>query len=169
MISEDYIVGLTDGEGCFYVNIRPKDKKSKRSKEGVETHFYLKMSQEELPLLKKVKKFFGCGAIYFQNEKRLNHSSCYRFEINSQEDIHKILIPFFDSHPLQSQKKRNYKIFRQIALMIKEKKHKTKRGLLRIRQLKSSMNLGLARCGKSARRVTKSGEDRKLSICGESK
>lgn len=141
MLSADYIVGLTDGEGCFYVNIRPPDKRFSRSKHGVATHFYLKMREDELRLLEKVKEFFGCGAIYHQKDKRSNHSSCYRYEINAQKDIHKVLIPFFDSYPLQSAKKKNYKIFRKIALMVKNKRHRDN-GLKLIQRLKSQMNLG---------------------------
>ena len=142
MISSDYIVGLTDGEGCFYVNIRLPDKRYSRSKHGVATHFYLKMKEEELDLLKKVKRFFGYGAIYFQRDKRKNHTSCYRYEINSQRDVHEVLIPFFDTHPLKSSKKRDYLIFRKIAKLVKEKKHREEEGLNKIVKLKSKMNLG---------------------------
>ena len=142
MISADYIVGLTDGEGCFYVNVRPPDKRYQRSKTGIETHFYIKLRKDDLPLLKKIKNFFRCGAIYFQKEKRKNHSSCYRFEINSQSDIHKVLIPFFDKHPLRSKKKKNYDIFRKIALMMKNNFYKNDESLKEILFLKSQMNSG---------------------------
>lgn len=142
MISSDYIVGLTDGEGCFYVNIRPPDKRFSRSKHRVATHFYLKMKKEELILLEEIKQFFGCGAIYYQKDKRKNHTSCYRYEINSQKDIHGVLIPFFDEHLLKSSKKKNYEIFRQIAKLVNQKKHREDRGLKKIIRLKSRMNLG---------------------------
>lgn len=142
MISNDYLVGLTDGEGCFYINIRPKDKRFKNSKPSVETHFYLKMKESELPLLEGVKKSFGCGAIYLQKDRRPNHVNCFRFEINSQKDIYGVLIPFFDKHPLKSTKKKDYQIFRQIALMIRNKDHQKNSGLKKIFQLKSRMNLG---------------------------
>ena len=142
MITSDYIVGLTDGEGCFYVNVRPPDKRYSRSKHSVATHFYLKMKEEELDLLRKIKKFFGCGAIYFQKDNRRNHTSCYRYEINSQKDIHQILIPFFDKHLPQSSKKKDYMLFREIAMLIKLKKHRQKEGLQKIVSLKSKMNLG---------------------------
>lgn len=139
-ISCDYIVGLTDGEGCFYVNIRPPDKRCQRSTVGIETHFYIKMREDELPLLKEVRNFFGCGAVYFQKESRKNHFHCYRFEINSQKDIHKTLIPFFDKHQLQSEKAKNYKVFREIAMMVKDNLHKEDWGLKKIQLLKSQMN-----------------------------
>lgn len=145
MLTPDYIVGLTDGEGCFYVNIRPPNKRWSRSKSGVATHFYLKMREDELELLRQVKKFFNCGAIYHQKDKRVNHASCYRYEINAQKDIHGVLIPFFDKHPLRSLKRRDYQIFRKIAMMVKDKKHREEEGIQKILQLKSQMNLGARR------------------------
>jgi hypothetical protein len=142
MITADYIVGLTDGEGCFYVNIRPPDKKYQGSKTAIETHFYIKLREDDLFLLNKIKNYFGCGAVYFQKEKRENHSACYRFEINSRKNIHEVLIPFFDRHPLKSEKRKNYYIFRKIALMVKNDFHKEVKGLRKILLLKSQMNSG---------------------------
>ena len=140
MISADYIVGLTDGEGCFYINVRPPDKRYQRSKTGIETHFYIKLREDDLLLLKEIKDYFRCGAVYYQRERRKNHSACYRFEINSQNDIHKVLIPFFDKRPLKSEKEKNYLIFRKIALMVKNGLHKEDKGLKEILLLKSQMN-----------------------------
>jgi hypothetical protein len=146
-LSPDYLVGLTDGEGCFYLNPRPPyTPRSKQS--AVELHFYIKLRGDHLPLLEKVKRAFGCGAIYLQSEKRANHSQCYRFEINSQRDIHEVLLPFFDKYPLQSPKRKDYKIFKQAALMVKEKVHLTDKGLEELRKLKAKMNLGVRRVWK---------------------
>lgn len=142
MINADYIVGLTDGEGCFYINVRPPDKRYLGSKAVVETHFYIKLRADDYPLLKEVKNFFRCGAVYFQKEKRKNHSACYRFEINSQKDIQEVLIPFFDKHPLKSKKMENFLILRKIASIIKEDNWKNYGSLRKIQKLKSQMNSG---------------------------
>ncbi len=140
MLSSDYIVGLTDGEGCFYVNIRPPDKRCATSKHSIETHFYIKMREDELELLKKVKEFFGCGAIYFQKDKRPTHASCYRYEINSRKNVSEVLIPFFDKNTLESAKRKNYLIFREIATLVAAKAHLNDDGFERVRQLKFQMN-----------------------------
>ncbi|MDO8452335.1 MAG: LAGLIDADG family homing endonuclease [bacterium] len=139
MVSADYIVGLTDGEGCFYINIRPKDK-LKWGNSVVETHFYIKLREDHLSLLEEVKQRFGCGAIYFQKEKRVNHNSCYRFEINSQKDIHETLIPFFNKYLLHGPKKTSFFFFKKIAMLVKSKKHLSEEGLNNIRFLKEKMN-----------------------------
>jgi hypothetical protein len=144
MVSADYIVGLTDGEGCFYVNIS-QDKRYPNSRPKVETHFYIKLHEEDLPLLQEVRESLRGGFIYLQKEKRPNHSQCYRFEINSQRDIHGIILPFFRKHPLQSKKQKDFEIFKEIAMMVKEKKHLESVSLEKIRQLKSVMNHGARR------------------------
>lgn len=137
MVSADYIVGLTDGEGCFYVNVR--DRNSRWSPK-VETHFYIKLREDNLKLLEEVKTSFGCGAVYFQKENRPNHSCCYRFEINSKRDINEVLVPFFEKHQLHSPKKKDFELFRQIVRKVQEGKHKTTDGLDEIRSLRMQMN-----------------------------
>ena len=142
MITADYIVGLTDGEGCFYINVRPPDKRYQGSKTGIETHFYIKLREDDVSLLREIRNYFRCGAVYYQKEKRKNHSACYRFGISSQKDIHEVLIPFFDKYRLRSEKRKNYILFRKVAKLVKEGLHRNNEGLKEILFLKSQMNSG---------------------------
>ena len=138
MVSNDYIVGLTDGEGCFYIGIRHPTNSHKTVR--VEPHFYIKLRGDDLPVLQEVKQAFECGAIYFQNEKRQNHSACYRFEISNLKDIKEKLIPFFDKYPLHSKKKKEFEIFKAIFNLVDGQFHKTPMGLKEIQRLKIAMN-----------------------------
>jgi hypothetical protein len=45
IVSADYIVGLTDGEGCFYVLVRPPF--NKKGGARVELHFYIKVQEQD--------------------------------------------------------------------------------------------------------------------------
>jgi hypothetical protein len=143
MLSADYLVGLTDSEGCFYVHVRTHQSNSPQPR--VDTHFYIKLHEVEKGLLEKAKDSFGCGAVYAQKETRANHSQCYRFEINAKRDIYNVVITFFGKHPLQSQKQKSFEIFKEIALMVKRREHKTPEGFKRIQELKSQMNIGARR------------------------
>lgn len=143
MVSADYIVGLSDGEGCFYVNIRDRNPGIWMPK--VQNHFYIKLRVDGKELLDEVKESFGCGAVYFQKENRPNHAPCYRFEINSHRDILGVLIPFFDKHPLHGPKKGDFEIFREIAFAVKRGDHKTPEGFERIKQMKVQMQQHRAR------------------------
>lgn len=68
MITADYIVGLTDGKGCFYVN--PILKRPHTSKPCVRIHFYIKLHEDEKGLLEGVREYFGCGFIYKQKDNK---------------------------------------------------------------------------------------------------
>lgn len=138
-VSADYVVGLTDGEGCFYVNLR----KCSRYKSGsvVQLHFHLKMQEVDKGVLFQIKDILGCGNVYFQHENRPNHAQCYRYTVASHQDILNKIIPFFRQNPLRTfSKRKNFLLFCQIAQLVKDKKHLTKRGLSKIGKLKKLMN-----------------------------
>jgi hypothetical protein len=145
-VSNEYVVGLTDGEGCFYVNVG----KTPRYRTGyrIQLHFHLKMQERDRDLLEKVKNTIGCGGVYFQKELRANHTQCYRYTVSAERDIQEIVIPFFKKHPLQSaSKSASFEIFCQIAALVKEGTHLRPEGIEKIRELKSHMNqktVGLA-------------------------
>jgi hypothetical protein len=141
MIDANYIVGLSDGEGCFYILLTERNKtKNPNAHIRAKSHFYIKLREDDLPVLVAVKEYLGFGFIYYQKEKRENHSACYRFEVNSSEDKLK-LMKFFQKYPLQSPKKnRDFEIFSKVTKMIINKEHFTQEGENAIRQLKASMH-----------------------------
>ena len=146
MVSADYIVGLTDGEGCFYVLIKMPYNKNGGAR--IELSFYIKVQQNDKGLLEKVRNALGCGAVYFQHETRANHAQCYRYTVNSHRDIIGTIIPFFRKHPLQGKSKRkSFEVFCAVAKLVEMGAHRTRRGLEHIRKYKAQMNhrtIGLA-------------------------
>ena len=140
MLSTDYIVGLTDGEGSFTVYIRPPKKKGEAKHYRAECHYYLKLREDDLPLLKKVQQFFNCGRISFQKDNRPNHRNNYRFEMSNLKELRKVIIPFFQQHPLQSKRIKDFNLFCKIVKLVLKKEHQTKRGLKRIQQWKLQMH-----------------------------
>jgi len=139
-VSADYIVGLTDGEGCFYALIKPPF--NKKGGALVQLNFFIKVQECDKKVLDKVCNTLGCGAVYFQAETRANHAQCYRYTVNSHKDIMNVIIPFFQKHPLHSHsKQKNFLLFCRIAKLVKRGVHHTSKGIGRIRQLKSKMNL----------------------------
>ena len=147
MLSGDYIVGLTDGEGSFTVYPRAPQTGGRGGKSyKIELHYYLKLQEDDLSLLKKVKDFFGCGAIYLQRDKRPNHTDCYRYEINHYDKIAEKIIPFFSKNKLQSKsKKKDFDLFYRIFKMVRKKQHFRKEGLAKIMELKYQMHKNRAR------------------------
>ena len=145
-LSADYIVGLTDGEGSFTVFLRPPSKKERSVHYRVLCRYYIKMREDDLPLLKKVQRFWGCGKIYFQKEYRPNQRDNYRFEIFDWATLKNVVIPFFIKNRLESKRIKDFRIFCKILNLAMNKAHHTKSGIAKIQQLKSQMHayLGLA-------------------------
>ena len=145
MLSSDYIVGLTDGEGSFSVFLHGPHKIGDfwTNYFRAECHYYIKLREDELSLLRKVKKFFDCGGLYLQKDKRPNHRNCYRFEISNYQKIKEVVIPFFQKHPPQSVNRKNdFNLFCKIFKIATERKGKSlsEKEVNRIRKLKSQMH-----------------------------
>jgi len=146
IVANEYVVGLTDGEGCFHVNMGtfPNYKSGIR----VQMHFHIKMQEKDRLLLEKVKNTLQCGKVYFQKEKRANHCQCYRYTVYSNREILNSIIPFFTKYPLQSATKlKSFKAFRKVAYLVQKGEHLNEKGIKKIQLLKSQMNqktIGLA-------------------------
>ena len=145
MLSADYIVGLTDGEGSFTAYLRAPRKKHGAKNYRVECHYYLKMRDDDKALIQKIKKYFKIGRISFQKDNRSNHHHCYRYEVTNLREITENIIPFFDQYPLQGNKAKDYALFKKIVKAVLNKEHQTKKGLERIRHLKEKMHIYWAR------------------------
>ena len=143
-ITAEYIVGLVDGEGCFYVLVQNLENKSKNYVKA-QTHFHLKMKEDDLELLCSLRDYFGCGTVQKQPDKRPNHVDCYRYTVSSNKDVHDIIIPFFLSNQLKSSKYKDFLIFKTISDMIYLGVHLNDKGLEEIRDLKMQMNFGTRR------------------------
>lgn len=112
MLSNEYVVGLVDGEGSFYVRLNQDE----RRRNKVELKFSLKLRHQDKEILEQLKQFFNCGEIYIQWDNRKNHTDCYRFEVNNRKDIIEKIIPFFvENSPKIQSRKRDFELFKQIA------------------------------------------------------
>ena len=109
MLTEEYIIGLTDGEGSFQIQIR-KDRKNPTPR------FAIKLRERDKHILDELKSFFECGKVYIQNDKRPNHSRCFRFEVFNKKKIMEIIIPFFEKNPPKIKSKLNdFNLFKQVT------------------------------------------------------
>lgn len=142
MLKIDYVVGLIDGEGSFTVYIRdPQEKKKKKRRVVAEPRFYVKLIAKDKAILYQLKKFFRCGNIYLQRDKRKNHQNCYRYEVSNRQDLEKKIIPFFRKHQLLLfSKRKDFKIFCAILEKMKRKEHLTSKGIIKLYRLKQTMH-----------------------------
>src|SRR3989344_5123228 len=130
-LSNDYVVGLVDGEGSFTVYIKnPLHRKKLERRVKAEPRFYIKLIEKDKDVLYELQKFFGCGNVYFQKDTRLNHQHCYRFEVTHRNDLEKIIIPFFKQNKLRfASKLHDFALFCDLMERIKTGDHLTDIGL----------------------------------------
>ena len=142
MLNPDYIVGLVDGEGSFTVYIKnPKNQKKVERRTKAEPRFYIKLIEKDKSILYELKKYFGCGNVYFQKDTRPNHQNCYRYEVTRRDDLEKIIIPFFRKNKLRfCSKQKDFTLFCEIMGRIKKGEHLTDKGLEKMYQIKQKMH-----------------------------
>ena len=144
-MEKGYVLGLVDGEGCFNVRVNRQRRRAR-----VELKFSLKLRHQDKETLEELQKFFGCGKVYIQNDRRANHSLCYRFEVQNKKEIIEKIIPFFEQNsPRLPSRKRDFGLFKQIAELTQEDFV----DLEKIEQLKNQMHWGLAVYRKTVRAV----------------
>ena len=141
-LSPDYVVGLVDGEGSFTIYVRNPDVERKSVRRVmVEPKFYIKLIEKDKDILYELKKFFGCGSVYFQRDVRPNHQQCYRYEVFNWGELERIVIPFFKKHQLKLKSKaKDFKIFCDLMKRLKNKEHKSESGLRNLYKIKSQMH-----------------------------
>ena len=110
MINASYIVGFTEGEGCFLVCLR-KDNR-------IDLRFFITQAIGNKSLLHEVQKYFGVGTVY-QKSNRNGRLHSYVFEVSKRDDIYDTVIPFFRRHKLQGYKAKSFNTFEEIANIIK--------------------------------------------------
>ena len=134
MLSADYIVGLTEGEGCFLVCLR-KDNR-------IELRFFIAQAIGNKPLLEEIKDFFKVGSVY-QKSNVKGKLPAYVFEVARRDEIYNTVIPFFQQYRLKGIKSKSFDTFEKIGLMIKGRQDKRKLTLEEleyITNLRSGMN-----------------------------
>ncbi|MGB9774679.1 MAG: LAGLIDADG family homing endonuclease [Bacteroidota bacterium] len=130
-LSPDWIVGFVDGEGCFYVSVQSHPEMTAGYQ--VLPEFVVVQHMRDIQILYALKRFFQGGVV------RVNHDDRYSYRIRKLEQLERIC-EFFMTHPLKTKKNIDFKKFRKIILMMKEKKHLTKEGLKKIIDLALQMN-----------------------------
>ena len=130
-----FVTGFTDAEGSFIVRIR----KNPKAKTGwsVETKFSICIHKKDRMVLELIKAFFGgVGSITYASKGTLH------YRIASLHDLINVVLPHFDKYPLNTQKRADYILFKEIILLMINKEHLTIEGIQKIVNFRASINLG---------------------------
>lgn len=135
---EQWIVGFTDGEGCFSVSIF----RNKTTKAGwqVFPEFVITQGKKSLPALHIFKDYFECGTI-IQNIRYDNHKeNLYRYCVRPIPELRGTIIPFFRKYRLYTAKQQDFELFAEIVEKMFLKKHLTTKGMQSIARKIERMN-----------------------------
>ena len=135
-ISDEYLAGFVDGEGCFYVGFGKRN--DLPLKWQVITEFHLSQNPSGKNLLEEFGKRLGCGYLKPNHAKDPKDRS-WVLVIKNRKDLEGKVIPFFKKHPLHSQKWKVFLVFVEVLALIKKGKHLQKEGFRKIVKLVFSL------------------------------
>ena len=138
IISPWYVVGFTEGEGCFAILISKHQ--TKKTKRDANLCFEIELRADDRPVLELIQKRFDCGRITQLNYERYGWKPHVKFVVRKQRDIFYKIIPFFKQFPLQGKKGKDFKLFCQAAELFRNKQHLTKEGIDRLLKIREFMN-----------------------------
>ena len=126
-ISNDFISGIIDGDGSFFVSFQKEGK--------IKTGFNITNDKASKPLLEEIQKQFqNIGSIQEGSKNELVYT------INGLNQIINVLIPFVDENPLFSERASHYNKFRTVSLMLKNEQPLSLQSKLNIVELAYNMN-----------------------------
>lgn len=134
-LDASWIVGFTDGEGCFHISINRIPEMSLGWQ--VLPEFRIVQHEKDEDVLYKIRNYFGFGDVKVNNTD--DNATRKGFRVRGLGNLNRI-VSFFEEHPLQTSKRKNFEIFAEVIRLMNDKEHLTKEGLDKIAKLVSGMN-----------------------------
>ena len=133
VLDAQWIVGFTDGEGCFHIAIN----RNQRMTTGLQVlpEFTVVQQEKDIQILYALKTYFNCGVV------RKNHEGNYTYRVRGISQLKNSIIPFFEKHSLKTMKNITFKKFRKIVLIMMNDQslHLSCQGIDEIRKVQLSM------------------------------
>ena len=135
---EQWVVGFTDGEGCFSISVVRNAAMS--SGWQVQHEFSVTQAASSRIALDVLRDVLGCGTI-IENTRNDNHREpLLRFSVKRRADLTTTVVPFFEEHPLRTAKRADFEQFAAVLRMMEAGQHLTGDGLRRIASITETMN-----------------------------
>ena len=126
-LEAQWVVGFTDGEGCFHIGISHHPEMT--LKVQVLPEFVIVQHKRDVHVLHAIKEFFSCGVV------RTNHGDRMCYRVRKLEHHQQIIVPFFEKHLLKTRKQQDFLIFRDVVRLMADQGHLSVEGLVRVREL----------------------------------
>lgn len=125
-MNSDFIRGLTDGDGSFFIGFHSNGR--------ITTSYTVIQESSCRNVLEELVEYFGCGKVYDLKSK----SS--RFQVENLDDICNKIIPHFKENVLLTEKKTHFDLFSKVCELLQNNSHKTEEGMMEIINLAYNMN-----------------------------
>ena len=124
---------FASGEGCFLVTLIKTT--SNQLGYWVQLSFQLTQHTRDIELINNLKEYLDCGQTTVYDDHNF-----IKYVVSNISDIMEKVLPFFDKYSIVGVKSQDYEDFKQVVLMVKDKKHLTLEGLNLIKKIKEGMN-----------------------------
>jgi hypothetical protein len=137
LLTNDWLVGFVDGEGCFSCPIYRQ-----RSSTGwqVQPAFVVVQGASSKEVLEGMVSFFGCGRVNVNRRHDNHREDLYRFVVRRFTDLRDVIVPFFQANPLRTSKRDNFDKFADIVARMDRREHLSPSGLIEIAKISETMN-----------------------------
>lgn len=134
-ISDDYLCGFVEGEGCFYVSIVP----SKETNSGWQIIHFFKVSQNPRgqAVLHELRERLDCGYIK-SNAGKTSTDKSLAYVVRNIKDLREKVIPFFKGKLII--KNDDFQKFSEIIELVASKRHLNREGAQKAIDISFSMN-----------------------------
>jgi hypothetical protein len=115
-----WLSGFVDGEGCFQLR-NTRICRNDRYYRAPYAGFYIKLRADDSAILQRIQSYWGCGILnnYVWPTPR-TPNPCRILRVYPLRYLADILVPHFDRFSLQSKKARDYTIWREAVLLLRE-------------------------------------------------
>ncbi|MFA4998976.1 MAG: LAGLIDADG family homing endonuclease [Candidatus Paceibacterota bacterium] len=121
-LSEDYIAGFTDGEGCFDLQFRRDVRHERLNKPAYyawKCQFVIVARDDDEELMRKIRDKLGRGSINFSRGDQV------RYSVQDIDSLYDIIVPFFRKYPLSGKKNKDFELWAEAIEIIRRNKRKT--------------------------------------------
>jgi len=136
-ISNDYLIGFVEGEGCFYVSFVS----SKETKSHWQVVYFFKVSQNPrgIEILEALRNRLQCGYIK-KNASLKSTDKSLAYVVRNIDDLKERVIPFFRNKLIV--KREDFDKFSRVIELVSQKQHLTRDGVEKIINIANTMNTG---------------------------
>ncbi len=137
-LNPQWIVGFTDGEGCFTVGII----KNTTTKTGwqVFPEFVISQGEKSKNVLLQIQEFFSCGIVKINRRNDTHREHMYRYCVRSIKELNDNIIPFFEKYPMHTSKQNDFILFKKVVQIMYTDSKRDEHFVKRVSKIISLMN-----------------------------